>query len=297
MTTIKRRHHYVWRWYLGAWAESEQLWCLRDSRVFQANIRDLGVQRDFHVVREFRPIDRVWVEGIISKLPASLQPHQREVARRYDLIGRAYASFVRDNVEVPQTVALAKQHWEEDLHERIEAGALPFIESLREGRISILDDDHARNVVSYFLATQWMRTKGIQDKLNRAWPDERYAQSVELTWPLCRHFFAASFGLSLARNSERQTFQILISPPGQPFLTSDQPVLNLASSHDVTPPEELDLLYPLSPSHALLLADLPVGSERVRQIDAGEAAAINLAIIASAHEQIYATDKAALSAP
>src|SRR5690606_2677793 len=48
----KRRHHYVWRNYLRAWSDNEQIWCFRDQNIFPSNSMNIGQERDFYRLKD-----------------------------------------------------------------------------------------------------------------------------------------------------------------------------------------------------------------------------------------------------
>jgi hypothetical protein len=48
----KRRHHYVWRNYLRAWTDNEQIWCLRDQKIFLSNLMNIGQECDFYRLKD-----------------------------------------------------------------------------------------------------------------------------------------------------------------------------------------------------------------------------------------------------
>lgn len=51
LSTKKRRHHYVWQYYLKAWAEDERIFAMRGDRVFGTGTTDVAVVKDFYRVK------------------------------------------------------------------------------------------------------------------------------------------------------------------------------------------------------------------------------------------------------
>jgi hypothetical protein len=48
----KRKQHYIWRYYLNAWATDEQIFCLRENKIFKTNLMNIGNIRDFYRLKE-----------------------------------------------------------------------------------------------------------------------------------------------------------------------------------------------------------------------------------------------------
>lgn len=56
----KRRHHYVWQFYLKAWASEEgAVWCRRrgEKRAFSTGTTMIGIRKDFYELRELTESD------------------------------------------------------------------------------------------------------------------------------------------------------------------------------------------------------------------------------------------------
>jgi Protein of unknown function (DUF4238) len=67
---------------------------------------------------------------------------------------------------------------------------------------------------------------------------------------------ANNVGLSLYSDRKRHTVLLLDNATGVPFVTADQPVINIAAGpKDTAPPAKFELYYPLSPTKAMLLIE------------------------------------------
>jgi hypothetical protein len=67
---------------------------------------------------------------------------------------------------------------------------------------------------------------------------------------------AVNIGRSLYMERKQHTIMLLDNPTDMPFITADQPVINIAASpKDTAPPEKFELYYPLSPTKAMLLLE------------------------------------------
>jgi hypothetical protein len=80
------------------------------------------------------------------------------------------------------------------------------------------------------------------------------------TWLIESHIFATNLGARIY--VERYKFTFLNNQTSVPFITGDQPVINLNTHED----KELKLYYPLTPSVALIFAkDKAASCKTVRQ--------------------------------
>lgn len=55
LPTKKKRHHYVWRHYLGAWCEKDKIWCLRDMKIFQSGLMGVAQEKYFYKLQRLTP--------------------------------------------------------------------------------------------------------------------------------------------------------------------------------------------------------------------------------------------------
>jgi len=58
----KIRQHYVSRFYLKPWVENDQIWCLRDRKIFSANLMKIANEKYFYELRDLSPEDMALIE-------------------------------------------------------------------------------------------------------------------------------------------------------------------------------------------------------------------------------------------
>ena len=76
----KRRHHFVWQYYLDPWASEGRIACLQNGDVFRTNTVNVGVERDFYRLRQFTDFE----VAFLRKFVEPMAPPPREQ------IGRAH---------------------------------------------------------------------------------------------------------------------------------------------------------------------------------------------------------------
>lgn len=64
----KRKQHYIWRYYLNAWATDEQIFCLRENKIFKTNLMNIGNIRDFYRLKELSNQDIEILNLLILKV-------------------------------------------------------------------------------------------------------------------------------------------------------------------------------------------------------------------------------------
>jgi hypothetical protein len=101
---------------------------------------------------------------------------------------------------------------------------------------------------------------------------------------------AMAVGQSLYAERERFKLAVLDNNTGTPFVTADQPIINLQHAHDGKPPENFELYYPLSPWKAMLLLEATSERDRFPLTDVS-VNAYNVMMVKSSHEQIFSNSE------
>jgi hypothetical protein len=118
-------------------------------------------------------------------------------------------------------------------------------------RFSFYEDSKRAMDFIHGLFVQYFRTKAVKE---RALQKENVLfDDMERVWDVLSHIMAIEAGGSFF--IDRRNFQIVVldNDTQVPFITSDQPIINMLTdgkSFDV--PEKMELYYPLSPTQATL---------------------------------------------
>jgi hypothetical protein len=120
--------------------------------------------------------------------------------------------------------------------------------------------------------------------------------SIARCWNILRHIFAVNVGVSLYLERKKRPLWMLENDTGIPFITGDQPVVNLLPSPNPDkPPELLALYYPLSPSTVLIIDEVnrrcgyTSGAISVEQVRT-----LNRRISEASHHQLLGSSKRVL---
>jgi hypothetical protein len=242
----KRKHHYVWEHYLGAWATKGQVWCRRDGRVFKSSTENVGQQRDFYRLKEMSDQDVEVVFKIIDRMADFAQETARGWVRRFRVLHQLLAAWRASGAQHPSFEAeidVAINDMEEDLHDGIEGKALPILTALRQGDAALLADDDVFIDFARYVAAQYFRTAVRRTALLEALAGFGGSFNVDATWGVLRTIFADNLGGFIFVNRRRMHLTFLEGSASD-FVTGDQPIVNAdgrAGAHDV---EHFRLYYP-----------------------------------------------------
>src|ERR1700753_3618492 len=80
MSTLQKNQHYVWRYYLLAWARGNQVWCTRtpSTKAFSPNVANIGSETFFYRFAELDAADFAYLESVIAK---ATDPRLQELNR------------------------------------------------------------------------------------------------------------------------------------------------------------------------------------------------------------------------
>ncbi len=250
--------HYVPRFYLRAWANNEKIYCLQDNKVRNPNIRGVGAENYFYRLRELSLDDVNFLrQAIITGSPEGLKASHEELVHAFTLpylAKRKLEAEGRATSEAMAEIDRAIIELNEELHTSIEEDFQPHLAAMISGDLSFLEDAAQAAVFYKGLAVQYARTNHIK-KTRSIMEPERLEMYLRIVNPLV-HIVANNVGLSLYAERTRHKIVLLDNMTSVPFITADQPVINISTGpKDTTPPARFELYYPLSPTKAMLLLD------------------------------------------
>lgn len=277
----KKRQHYVWQHYLSGWEVKGKVQCWREGTIFATGTKNLGVEAYFYALRDLDSHD----DALIGKLIEACAPHLRPVAEGWRNVFAAPSQLVKKMgawPEVlkrkPEDLLAAVADLEEELHCLFEQAGKPLLDSLRMGHVPSPED---MAELLPFLTTQYTRTKAIQESVTRA--TDGVAAGV---WQVMRHVYASNMAMQILMSGEFKA-DVLEAPDGHRFITGDQPIVNTQGIWKPKGQEatDLELYYPVSPAHSLLVSKQSSWSQR--PITLVEVNARNATMGKAAYAQVY----------
>ncbi|MDR5728104.1 MAG: DUF4238 domain-containing protein [Terriglobia bacterium] len=176
----------------------------------------------------------------------------------------------------------------ENMHTAIENEFRKHLEALRAGDLSFLKDDNEAATFYRSLSVQYARTNHIKQS-ERGMSPKNYALYKRIAHPLV-HMVAVNVGRSLYVERHHHQFILIDNPSKVPFVTADQPLINLAANPtNNDSPANFDVYYPLSPTKALLILEpSSPNMPPTTMVDARYAEIMNLRMAAHSYRQVFA---------
>lgn len=284
MSDLTANQHYVWQHYLRAWRAPKKIWCKRIDRPepFDTTPRNVGAERFFYEFHELTPEDLAYLETLISqsndeglrKLNRGwIESFQMTFAIRKRLSGVKIDPELR--MELEGKLREVEMTMGESFHGATEARAIPILDSLRQGDVSFYANEKASMTFIDYISHQYFRTAKRRNAM-LAIPNP-LPHDMRRTWPVEAFIYATNLALSFVRQRREYRIVLLRNKSEVPFITGDQPVINLREV-DV---EEVDLYYPLKPDLAMIFT-----ADRTRY--SGDDADLRQIAVESYNHRIYA---------
>lgn len=244
----KRRHHHVWQAYLQPWATNGAIWCRHDHRVFSTGTAAVAVERDFYKIQSLSDQDALLLKTLV--------PEHLLFSDRYNDLIQIFLD--RHTSTFTDLEKRSLEQWSSNLlenyHADTEASAIAFLNRARTGDITFYDKAGTALSFLHYLAAQWTRTKAAREgAVTRC----KETDGVDLSriWNVLAPHFALTSGIELFKRRRQMRLTILHNKhTDHPFMTGDQPVINLRATPGVLPGKnDLELYYPITPYRALLL--------------------------------------------
>lgn len=297
----KRRHHYIWRKYLRAWSKNETLWCYMGGKIFKSNLMNIGQEKDFYKLKELSAREMEFIHKVaIEPTPTPLQELNKGWITAFNIVFKLRRALKQRGINDPKLKQLFDElihNLEEDLHGKIESGAIGYIESILKEDINFYKTDKGYIDFTHFLCIQYMRTKKIKSNVLAK---VRPIQSIdtEKIWNILSHILATNMGWNLYADRHSFRMFLLKNQSQKELITGDQPVINTFATGllDAGPPQKLEFYYPISPKLAILIresADNRGTNDIILKED--DVNKYNLMIIKQSHNQIYATSAEVLN--
>lgn len=276
---MKKKQHYVWKYYLSSWAnESDQIWCRRCNKIFITALENIAQERYFYEVEPLNNFERDIVRRqLASRHPSSFVANA-STFRFYDRL-----SFGNKEERLCGL---------EDYHADIERKAIDTIKLLLNNDMSWIEEQQKKIDFCLFLGIQYTRTNRSLKTQSRMICElfekhPNYSDSCDpikivkvLNLVMSNHIgnwiYSSGF------------FHLISNDSSIDFITGDQPILNLSEKDEDGFAKEMKLYYPLSPRMALVISKDDVKDNGCNESDVKR---YNNFIIDSSFEQIYASSK------
>lgn len=300
----KKNQHYVWQNYLRPWTDDGKLFCLRNGKIFRTNSKNIAVERYFYRTDALTKREIEFIEHlVIKRAHPVLQRLHRSWLVTFDMpfqMIERWKTKGGDPRKLEELEKFVKNNLHEEVHAQLERRAIVFLEFLLKKEIGFyLADGEEKREFLLFLSTQYGRTNKIRTSVleNAArGAQDKLGINLEKIWNPLVHIFATNIAFGLSSHNFKLIF--LENQSDLPFITGDQPVLNIHATNIRSGEmvDKLELYYPLSPRLALLLTEERGESDgAVLTVERDTAKEYNWHVFKSAKSELYAHSRDALT--
>ncbi len=232
------------------------------------SVKGLAKETDFYKISLLKTEDIEFLKRWSSKSPKFLQDIHMSQLDHFVNLSNVSNFISQSDVDSKEQDVIAKairHNSLEDLHSIIEDSAVNVVSGLARG-----DSDSLKsklNMVAFcsYLGHQISRTKSFKEKamdiikmdkeIAKTYPV--YSKLLEKNWWFISFMFGVNIGASLYESRARDNHVFISNNTGLPFVTSDNPIINVHSSLEGLSPGEAptsaDFYIPLSPKHAYMI--------------------------------------------
>jgi Protein of unknown function (DUF4238) len=295
-----KNQHYVWRHYLDAWAKTGSFCCYSqlNNKVFPANPKGIANETYFYEIHKLTAEDSAFLEAYIACAPDQrLRDLNREflklTQRSFDLRDQLQHVQLRREAKdaIERELRILEKTLEERHHTGIETNNVDIIESLRRQDATFYEDNKRCVNFIHFIFNQYFRTAKMRRAIT-AVPRPLRGHDPRRTANLECHMYATSVSASLIQEARAYKIVFLPNATTIPFITGDQPIINLLDPHAT---DDLELYYPLAPALAMILSkDQKKWLTQRHSVSLLEIERYNHLIYEISEDQLYANDEAYL---
>ncbi len=296
---VKKRQHYVSRYYLKAWSNSkEQIYCLRENKIFFSNLMGVAQEKYFYELQNLTEDEVSLINRLaINTSPESMRESHLDFLNKYLLVFNVEKTLKNKIIPIKQkdfdkTMNMMKKNFEEDYHAHIEGIGHKYLDLIKNQNIEFYynEDSEDRIAFLFFINLQYMRTKKRRNSIINEFKNDNI--NMRKLWPIMAHIFSTNIALSLHIDKEFKLV-LLKNETGIKFITGDQPLINTYGIQDkkLLEHDELEFYYPISPKLAILITKKIKGIKEIDITDSKIIEDYNQMINNLKEEQIFAENK------
>lgn len=305
-----KNHHQVWANYMKRWSPDNLrvYYTTKKGNIGYDSVKNVAVERHFYRV-EFLTEEHLEVIKNVSKhSDDSLQ--QIHMSYLSDYLSMQQYSMLYEKSGVKDDMAdKLLEAWKcngiEDYYTKHEGECQHILERLAARDLSVLEDYDNMMKFMQFYAHQMVRTKTFKDTViagissPSAQTNPLASKRMEECWWFVAYMLGMNIGRSLFLDRKTDNHCLLINDTNTPFITSDQPIINVYQPFDndeVRPPEdhECDHYYPISPNVAYMINKsdrfpaglVKVGLDVVEEMNLKMARKANIHIISNSESSL-----------
>jgi len=265
----KRNHHHVWANHLKRWSPNgkEVYYSTAKGNIAFDSVRAIAATKDFYQIKSLQPHHIEIINEISSHSPEHLQELHTSYLNDFLYLQKLediYKKSPIQNQQLDNEFHAQKCNLLENLHASHEKESQEIISLMANRKIEILNNEENMLTLMQFIGHQMSRTKTFKDTIlmaqsktdnkTKAW----VGTGMSECWWFISYMFGMNIGASLYFSRKEDKHCILFNDTNTPFITSDQPIINVHESlrNDIMVPpsdEHCDFYYPITPWVAYMI--------------------------------------------
>jgi hypothetical protein len=305
---IKKRQHYVWANYLSRWGNGTNnvFYLTKKGKIANDSIRGIAVEDYFYKITKLNNAHIEVIKAVSVQSPPELQKWHKSLLEGIISVQKLKERESEQEIKgLDSAFNVFACNILEDLHSAWETSAKKVLEELANERIDILEDTEIMCVFMNFFGHQITRTKPFKELClqsanllkSESKEDNEWLNVIqEVTWFL-NFIWGMNIGYSLFISRNESTQSLLINDTDLPFITSDQPIINIHPAlfeRDSSIPKSLVFYYPISPRVAYIYSDSDQFKPRINYVDKTLVSELNIKIAKSAMLHIIGNNESVL---
>lgn len=304
----KKRHHHVWAKYLSRWGNGTEdvFYTTKKTRkIAHDSVRSIVADDYFYKTTTLTSKHIKVIKGFSRLSPDHL--HQQHMSYLNDFLMMQKAEVIyrksgKQSKEAEQHLHALKCNLLENLHAAHEKKARPVLAALADEQLEVLlDKQHMIEFMAFF-GHQISRTKTFRESVIRALPrrnamENEIVDSMTHAWWFLSYMFGMSLGFSLYSGRHTARHALLVNDTQMPFITSDQPIVNVhscVSETEMVEPQHSDFYYPISPRIAYIICDSERFMQGKNRVDEATVAELNTKVASQAMVHIIGDSESAI---
>lgn len=271
------------------------LHCLMDERIFATGTKSLGVENNFYKLQDLTSEEIKLIRLLTVEQASPIARRHYEMVLHNILSPLLLSQQHPELLQQPEVLELLEIHKTnaiDDQHTVIEGKFVPLLARCLKEDITWFDDPQSAIAFCNFIAAQHMRTKAVQSRVIERLRN-RIKLDVSRIWGVIGLIYGFNLGCSMFMGRKDRPLILVRNESSMPFVTSDQPVVNLDADGE-NAPEQMTIYYPISPRLALHIGEPGRPTLPEFGLTEEEIVTLNLQMTARSQRQVYASEMSVL---
>lgn len=303
----KKRHHYVWANYLARWGSGTKnvFYTTKTGKFAHDSVRAIVADDYFYKITTLSSKHVEVIKGFSRQSPDHLHQQHMSYLNDFLTMQQVEAFYCKSGFrsqETEQRLHAMKCNSLENLHAAHEEMARPVLAALADENLDVLQDKQHMIEFMAFYGHQISRTKTFRDSvikvlLRRNTMEIEVADAMAHAWWFLSYIFGMNIGFGLYLDRHNAKHALLVNDTNVPFITSDQPVVNVhtcVSEAELFAPAHADFYYPISPRVAYIICDSERFTPGKNEVDEATVAELNTKMAAQAMVHIIGDSEEAI---